>query len=106
MYATARPDYPARAVEAFAADVGVTSGRRILELGAGTGKFTRQIVARGASVTVVEPVESMIERLRADTPDHRSGTWRQTFDDRPGWSVGVIARVLVCWRRPAAKPSA
>jgi SAM-dependent methyltransferase len=45
------------------------SGRHALDLGAGTGKFTPLLVATGAHVVAVEPVEAMRARLAAGFPD-------------------------------------
>lgn len=40
----------------------------MLDLGAGTGKLTRQLVPTGATVVAIEPVEAMREQLRANVP--------------------------------------
>ena len=41
----------------------------VVDLGAGTGKFTRRLVATGAAVIAVEPVAAMRNKLAADLPD-------------------------------------
>jgi SAM-dependent methyltransferase len=53
VYEKGRPDYPAGVVEA----IGITSSTRVIDLGCGTGKFTRMVAH--AMVLGVEPLESM-----------------------------------------------
>jgi 2-polyprenyl-3-methyl-5-hydroxy-6-metoxy-1,4-benzoquinol methylase len=44
-------------------------GRDVLELAPGTGIWTAELLARGASVTAVDGAPEMIEQLRARLPD-------------------------------------
>lgn len=62
-----RPEPPARA----ASLLGDLSGRAVLELGAGTGKLTGFLLARGARVSVVEPDVDMVRVLRRRCPAAR-----------------------------------
>ena len=63
-YERARPTYPDDAVDWL-----LPAGRpRVVDLGAGTGKLTRLIAARGIEVTAVEPSAGMLERLRHALP--------------------------------------
>jgi ubiquinone/menaquinone biosynthesis C-methylase UbiE len=62
-YERGRPDYPAAAVEHLLRVLKIGPGSRIVELGAGTGKFTKALVASGADVVAVEPVEAMRRKL-------------------------------------------
>jgi len=64
-YARGRPSYPADAVEFLARELGLTQGRKVLDLAAGTGKFTALLVPTGADVVAVEPVREMGDELRA-----------------------------------------
>ena len=41
---------------------------RVVDLGAGTGKLTRTLVELGHDVVAVEPLEEMLEQLRANVP--------------------------------------
>lgn len=67
-YRQGRPEYPAE-VEGWLSDrLGLGSGRRVLDLGAGTGKFTKALVATGASVEALDPVPEMLARLTAALP--------------------------------------
>jgi SAM-dependent methyltransferase len=61
VYARARPSYPEAAVDWLLAELGPQ--RKVVEIGAGTGKFTALLVARGVEVVAVEPVAAMRERL-------------------------------------------
>jgi SAM-dependent methyltransferase len=63
-YERGRPEYPAEAIRWLA---GPPSGR-VLELGAGTGKLTRGLVALGHDVTAVEPAGEMRALLDAEVP--------------------------------------
>lgn len=62
-YARARPAYPVAAVDDLCVAVGAGAGDHVVELGAGTGIFTRQLLRRGLDVTAVEPVAAMRDRL-------------------------------------------
>lgn len=64
-YERGRPDYPRQAVVWLA---GATPCE-VVDLGAGTGKLTRGLVACGHRVTAVEPLPEMLDQLRAVTPD-------------------------------------
>ncbi|MDQ3992262.1 MAG: class I SAM-dependent methyltransferase [Actinomycetota bacterium] len=65
-YERARPEYPREAVEWLVQDA-----RVVVDLGAGTGKLTRGVVALGHDVVAVEPSEAMAARLRAAVPEAR-----------------------------------
>lgn len=64
-YERSRPQYAPAAVEWLAERLPL---RRVLDLGAGTGKLTRQLVAAGADVVAVEPGEEMRRVLRREVP--------------------------------------
>src|SRR4051812_10880257 len=68
-YAEHRPNYAQAAVR-WALER--APGRRVLELGAGTGKLTATLVALGADVTAVEPDPAMLTQLRRALPAARA----------------------------------
>ncbi len=59
MYEQARPDYPSEAIDHIVEVLGLEPGAHVVDVGAGTGKFARQLVARGLNVTGVEPIAEM-----------------------------------------------
>ena len=67
-YERARPGYPDEAVDWLLPE----GARTVLDLGAGTGKLTRALVARGLEVVAVEPLREMRERLAATLPEVRA----------------------------------
>jgi ubiquinone/menaquinone biosynthesis C-methylase UbiE len=70
-YERARPGYAAEAIAFIGAKLGLNSTKRVLDVGAGTGKLTRQIAALGVDVVAVEPLEGMsqvFERTTANVP--------------------------------------
>jgi ubiquinone/menaquinone biosynthesis C-methylase UbiE len=67
-YERARPSYPAEAVAFVVGRGGIGPGRRVLDLAAGTGKFTRLLAPTGAEVVAVEPVAGMREQFVAALP--------------------------------------
>jgi ubiquinone/menaquinone biosynthesis C-methylase UbiE len=64
VYERARPGYPDDSVRWLAGH----EPRDVVDLGAGTGKLTRALVARGHRVTAVEPLPEMLAELRAAVP--------------------------------------
>jgi ubiquinone/menaquinone biosynthesis C-methylase UbiE len=68
-YARGRPDFPLQASAWLREDLGLQPGKVAVDLGAGTGKFTRVLLGTGASVIAVEPVPAMLAQLAASLPD-------------------------------------
>ena len=63
-YERGRPGYPGAALDWL-----LPAGRpRVVDLGAGTGKLTRQIHDRGLEVTAVDPSEGMLAQLTRTVP--------------------------------------
>ena len=71
-YERARPTYADDALRWLVDRIGVAPGRRVLDLAAGTGKLTRQLVALGASVVAVEPGDAMRALLERVVPEAES----------------------------------
>jgi SAM-dependent methyltransferase len=67
-YAAVRPSYPAGAVAVLADELGFGPGSKVCDLAAGTGIYTRLLVAAGYDVVAVEPVAGMRRELAASTP--------------------------------------
>lgn len=68
-YERARPEYADEGVDWLVEQLGLGPGSRVLDLAAGTGKLTRQLVRRGLDVVAVEPGDEMravLERLLPD----------------------------------------
>jgi len=67
-YARGRPDYPAALDQWLRDKLQLGPGKTVLDLGAGTGKFTPRLIATGASVIAVEPVAAMRVKLSLSCP--------------------------------------
>jgi len=65
VYERGRPQYPQEAIEWLLPP----TARRVLDLGAGTGKLTRQLAAPGLEVVAVEPSDGMRAVLARAVPD-------------------------------------
>ncbi len=63
-YERARPEYPVEAVRWLVGEKAVD----VVDVGAGTGKLTRGLVALGHRVTAVEPLPEMLAHLRVAVP--------------------------------------
>jgi SAM-dependent methyltransferase len=68
-YERGRPDYPLALLTYLRQVVGFGPRWPVLDVGAGTGKFTRLIERTGASVIAVEPVAAMRERCFREMPE-------------------------------------
>ncbi len=94
-YAEHRPDYPEAAVR-WALEP--APGRRVLDLGAGTGKLTATLMALGADVTAVEPDPAMMAELRRRLPGARALAGTAESIPLPDASVdAVVAGQALHW---------
>lgn len=67
-YERGRPSYSAEAVARLVAELRIGPGTRVLDLAAGTGKLTRQLIETGAELVAVEPIAEMRAKLIASVP--------------------------------------
>ncbi|MFY9587624.1 MAG: methyltransferase domain-containing protein [Actinomycetota bacterium] len=96
-YQRARPDYPDEAVAFLAERFGIVAGKRLVDLGAGTGKFTSCLTATGARIVAVEPVEDMRGRIDAGASVHVVGGTAETIPLRDGCADAVVAAQAFHW---------
>jgi SAM-dependent methyltransferase len=97
-YERGRPGYPPEAVAHLARVLGLGPGRTVLELGAGTGKFTRLLVGTGARVLAAEPVAGMREELARALPDvERLDVPAEDTGLAPGSVEAVVAANAFHW---------
>jgi MOSC domain-containing protein YiiM/SAM-dependent methyltransferase len=68
-YERGRPEHSSESVDLLARELDFGPGSRVVDLGAGTGKLTRQLVATGARVIAVEPIPEMRAVLAGTLPD-------------------------------------
>jgi SAM-dependent methyltransferase len=72
-YQDLRPGYPDALFDALERIVGPLEGRRVLDVGAGTGISTRALASRGARVVAADPSMAMAGVLRSVSP-HQPAT--------------------------------
>jgi SAM-dependent methyltransferase len=85
-YEHARPSYPPEAVR----DVLPDGSRRVLDLGAGTGKLSRILLAEGHDVVAVDPDAEMLEILGAVLPAAERHVGRAEAIPIPDASVDAV----------------
>ena len=68
-YERARPGYPPEAVAWLVERLEIDASKTVLDLAAGTGKLTRQLVPTGAHIVAVEPLAGMRVRLEEALPE-------------------------------------
>ncbi|MGD9526022.1 class I SAM-dependent methyltransferase [Pseudonocardia sp.] len=97
-YAVHRPGYPAAAIDWA---LGGRTGD-VVDLGAGTGKLTESLVARGLRVTAVDPDPEMLAELRRRLPgiDAREGS-AEAIPLPDGSVDAVLAGQAMHWFDPA-----
>lgn len=76
--------YSVRLAPLFAEFAGIREGERVLDVGAGTGALTRELVGRGATVVAAEPSPEFVRALRRGFPQvevHEAPAERLPFAD-------------------------
>jgi SAM-dependent methyltransferase len=68
-YAGSRPPYPAALFDVLRAERVIGPGVRVLEVGAGAGLATRELVAAGSDVVALEPGPDLAAILQREVPD-------------------------------------
>lgn len=68
-YERTRPTYPAQAVNYLIEAMDLGPGATVLDLGAGTGKFTRLLLPTGAKIVAVEPIAEMRSEFETVLPE-------------------------------------
>jgi SAM-dependent methyltransferase len=93
LYDKARPAYPAEAIDVIVGTL--DAPKRAVEAGAGTGKATRLVAARGIEVLAVEPDARMVQVLAESTRGLPVTIVNTAFEDAElpaGFDLGVAAQ--------------
>ena len=95
--------YSVRLAPLFADFAGAAEGQRVLDVGAGTGALTRELVARGATVVAVEPSPEFTRALRSRFPQmevHEAPAEQLPFAD-DSFDI-ALAQLVVAFMADAA----
>lgn len=90
-YERARPAYVEAAVDWALGRLGIAAGARVLDLAAGTGKLTRQLLGRDLDVVAVEPGDEMRAVLQRELPQVGALAGRAEEIPLPDASVDAVA---------------
>ncbi len=67
-YEAGRPGYPVEAIRFLVDGIAAEPGDLILDVGAGTGKLTRELMSTEATVVALDPVEAMVRLVPGFAP--------------------------------------
>jgi ubiquinone/menaquinone biosynthesis C-methylase UbiE len=73
-YTRGRPEYPPELLAWLRRTLALGPGKTAVDLGAGTGKFTKLLIQTAATVIAVEPVDAMRTEFAAALPEVRAIT--------------------------------
>jgi SAM-dependent methyltransferase len=90
VYEGARPEFPVAAIDWLCEQLQITSGTRVLDLAAGTGRMTQPLYARTRSIVAVDPVPQMREVLHAALPEIEVLDGTAEAIPLPDGSVGAV----------------
>lgn len=100
-YERGRPDYPAAALRHLGRVLRVGRSTTVVDLGSGTGKFTRALAPLGAARIAVEPVEGMRRVFAREVPEVPvlAGT-AEAIPLPDGFADAVVVAQAFHWFRP------
>lgn len=101
LYEKARPSYPTELVDDL---VAALPGPRVLEIACGTGKLTRELVARGLDVSCVEIGANMAAVARREAPTARVEVGRFEDWEPDGTYDAVCCATAWHWLDPVVAP--
>lgn len=103
-YERGRPEYPQSAVDFLISKIGITSSSTVVDLGAGTGKFTKLLLPTKAKILAVEPVEGMRNKFSALLPTVTMLDGTAETIPLPNHSVNavIVAQAFHWFNGPAA----
>jgi SAM-dependent methyltransferase len=102
-YEQGRPDYPSSALDWIVQVTGIGEGEVVVDLGAGTGKFTRLLIGTGARIFAVEPIDEMRSQLRVALPGIEAVDATAEATGLPSrWATLVTAATAFHWFATAA----
>lgn len=100
-YEAGRPGWPREAVEIPARRLGLERDAAVLDLAAGTGKLTRRLAGRFASVIAIEPLDGMRTVLEERIPFVRTLAGTAEAIPLPNGSVDAVTCAQAFhWFRP------
>jgi SAM-dependent methyltransferase len=106
LYDRHRPTYPDRLIDDLVAIAGLDGRQAVLEVGAGTGKATLMLAARGIPVVAVEPSGEMTAVARRNLAPFRDVEIEQSdferWDPRGRRFPLLVSAQAWHWVRPAA----
>ncbi len=89
-YVRGRPDYPVAVMDWLTDALGIGPDSKVLELGAGTGKFTSLLSQTGATVWALDPVPEMLTALGEAYPSIKTITAQAEAIPLDDQSVDVV----------------
>ena len=100
-YERGRPDYPAAVVRHLGRVLRLHRSTTVVDLGSGTGKFTRALAPLGAARVAVEPTEGMRRVFVRELPDVPvlAGT-AEAIPLPDGFADAVVVAQAFHWFRP------
>jgi ubiquinone/menaquinone biosynthesis C-methylase UbiE len=88
-----RADYSKDAIEKLLKTIGCDSSRTVADVGAGTGKLTKELLKHGLTVRSIEPNEAM-RTIGIQNTKHLSSTWSVGTGEATGLPAGSVYAVL------------
>lgn len=98
-YERTRPDYPGEVLDILGRELGVGLSMTVVELGAGTGKFTRMLAPEVGLLVATEPVAAMRAELAAAVATPVVAATAEAVALRHGCADLVVAATAFHWFR-------